>query len=372
MYNIPHAFRIKGDFGTVYITENGIVDTVPEGVPYLNNIYVDDDIIDRDSFQYHIILKHMYDILDHRYRSDGNIDNIDIVVNYDSYLAFHKMDIIMYHGDIEISNTLGHKALLKEVYTKTIVRVYKNHMKFMNLKLFRSRMNSIEAVHRSQHSHAPRQSLVDSQWLPMCLGDSELYTHFFKRKRKYTDMSLYCMYLDAYLAWESKEGGPYNTIESVYNCETSDDVSINDIDIDSIIYDNADIFEVIESNNRISISSDFVNKIQIDDIPKQNNYSKFLDFKNLHMINTDYPNPIGSNVKFRNKNLLITVEDACRNELLPYVSTMYVRIPDKVVNMIKERISSIINFNYAENRKETVRDNEIEEQVRTVGIETEG
>ena len=365
MYNRPFAFRIKGDFGTVYITTNGIVDTAPEGVPFVSNIHVDDDIIDRDSFKYDVILKHLYDILDHRYRSDGSIDNIDITTYYNSYRDHYEIDIIIYHGNVVISNTLGHKALLKEVYTKTHIYAEEKGIKFRDLRMFRSRMNATEAKERFQHSHSQRYYMHSPDWSSMCLGNSELYIHFFKRKRKYTDMSLYCVYLDAYLAWESKEGGPYTTIESVYNCNSnnSNDTIIYDFDIDRVIYDNADAFEVIELNNRITVSSDFINKIRIDNIPKQNNYGNILDFNNLIVNNTDHKNPIKSYCKFRNKELLLTVEDTDKEEILPYISTMYNRIPNKIVDMIKERVSSIINLNYANNTEETV---------RTVGVETEG
>ena len=365
MYNRPLAFRIKGDFGTVYITANGIVDTAPEGVPFVSNIHVDDDIIDRDSFRHHLILKHFYELLDHKYRSDGSIDNIDITTYYSSYRDHYEIDIIIYHGNIEVSNTLGHKALLKEVYTKTFIHADEKGMRFKNLKMFRSRLNATEASDRFQHSHSQRQYMSSPDWVHMCLGDSELYTHFFKRKRKYTDMSLYCVYLDAYLAWESREGGPYSTIEYVYNSPSIqiDNANLNDVDIDRIIYDNADVFEVVESNNTITVSSDFINKIEIDGIPKQNGYQNYLNFDNLNMINEVYKDPIRSCCKFRNKELLLTVEDTDKEEILPYISTLYNRIPDKLVDMIKERISSIINLNYANNTEETV---------RTVGVGAEG
>jgi len=366
MYNRPLAFRIKGDFGTVYITEDGIVDTAPEGVPFVSNIHVDDDIIDRDTFKYHIILKHLYELLDHKYKSDGNIDNIDITACYVYYRNGYDINIIIYHGDIEISNTLGHKALLKEVYTKTHTIIDEKGIKFNNLRMFRSRLNSIEIDKNFQHSHSSSQYARSTEWwLHMCLGDSELYTHFFKRKRKYADLALYCLYLDAYLAWESKEGGPYNTIESVYDCPSDeiDDTDLNNVDIDKIIYDNADIFEVVESNNTITVSSDFINKIEIDSIPKQNGHQNYLNFDNLNMINKVHKEPIVSSCKFKNKTLLLTVEDVDKEEILPYISTMYNRIPNKIVDMIKERISSIINLNYANNTEETV---------RTVGVEEEG
>ena len=367
MYNRPPAFRIKGDFGIVYITANGIVDAIPEDTPFVSNIHVDDDIIDRDSFKYHIILKHLYELLDHKYKSDGNIDNIDIKAYYTYYRDDYDINIIIYHGDIEISNSLGHKALLKEVYTKTRLLIDEKGIKFKNLSMFRSRLNSIEANEKFQHSHSQSQYINSSDWSSMCLGASELYTHFFKRKRKYADMALYCLYLDAYLAWESKEGGPYNTIESIYNCRSNEtnDTSLNDvdIDIDRIIYDNADVFEVVESNGRITVSSDFINKIEIDGIPKQNSYKNRLNFDSLNMINKNFKDPIASQCYFKNKKLLLTVEDTDKEEILPYISTMYNHIPNKIVDMIKERISSIINLNYANNTEETV---------RTVGVRAEG
>lgn len=356
----PLAFKIKGDFGTVYITESGIKDVAPEGVPYVANIHPDDDIIDRDSFKYDVILKHLYDILDHRYRSDGDINNIDINIRYRNYADVYAIDIKMYHGDIEIVNSLGHKALLKEVYTKTMIRADERGIKFVHLDILRTCINTVEAEKKFYHSHAPGLSMVRPNWCPMCLGDSELYNHFFKRKRKNTDMSLYSVYLDAYLTWESREGGPYSTIESVYNCPTDDssvNINIDDINVDDLIYKHADVFQVVDYNGKLTVSSDFMNHIEIEGIPKINSYDNFFDFDILKS-STGYTG--GDDVEFgetfRGVPLRMAIEDIDKDELMPYIHTMYNRAPRNLMDTIKNRVSSIINLNYENsNRTEEVR-----------------
>jgi len=370
----PLAFKLKGDFGTVYITNSGIKDVTIEGVPYVSNIHPDDDIIDRDSFKYNAIITLLYELLDHKFKSDGHLNNVDIILNSIDFVisgseTFYKITIKMYHGNIEISNTLGHKALLKEVYTKTIINVDERGMKFQNLEMFRARINSIEAKHRFFHSHAKSVVMRDDNvyWSDMCLGNSELYTHFFRRKRKYSDIALYCLYLDSYLAWESKEGGPYNTIESVYDCRSNDriNININDIDVDDVIYKNADVFQVVSAGSEfITVSSDFINTIEIDGVPKTNSYSSYFDVNKLNMFNTDYQSEIESNdVSFKNKHLSMTIENTDKEELMRYIFTMYNTIPKEIINEIKNRISSIINLNYEKNNRE---------EVRNAGVTAEG
>ena len=356
----PLAFKIKGDFGTVYITEGGIKDVAPEGVLYVVNIHPDDDIIDRDSFKYDIILKHLYDILDHRYRSDGDINNIDIDVKYRNYSDIYYINIKMYHGDIEIVNSLGHKALLKEVYTKTIIKADERGMKFAGLDILRTCINTVEAEKKFYHSHSPGVSVSRPSWCPMCLGDSELYRHFFRRKRKNTDMSLYSVYLDAYLAWESKEGGPYSTIESVYDCPIDDssvNISIDHVNVDNLIYKHADIFQVVDYNGKLTVSSDFMNHIEIEGVRKTNSYGNFFDFD---IFKTTTGNTGGNDVEFasatfRGVPLRMAIEDIDKEELMPYIHTMYNRAPKNLMDTIKNRVSSIINLNYENSNSEEVR-----------------
>ena len=356
----PLAFKIKGDFGTVYITEGGIKDVTPENVLYVANIHPDDDIIDRDSFKYHIILKHLYDILDHRYKCDGDISNIDIDVRYIHYSDTYNINIKMYHGDIEIVNSLGHKALLKEVYTKTFIKADERGMRFATLDILRTCINTIEAEKRFWHSHAPGVSTSHPSWFPMCLGDSELYTHFFKRKRKNTDMSLYSVYLDAYLAWESKEGGPYNTIESVYNCPTDDssvNISIDDVNVDNLIYKYADVFQVVDYNGKLTVSSDFMNHIEIEGVRKINSYDNYFDFDILRTT-TSHTGGVDvefSSATFRGVRLRMATEDINKDELMSYIHTMYNRPPENLIDTIKNRVSSIINLNYEKSNREELR-----------------
>jgi len=361
----PLAFKIKGDFGTVYITEGGIKDVAPEGVLYVSNIHPDDDIIDRDSLKYDVILKHFYDILDHRYKSDGNISNIDIDVRYKDYYDSYYIDIKMYHGNIEITNTLGHKSLLKEIYTKTFIIADERGMKFRSLKMLRTRINSVEYSNKFFHPHSPSIPSSRIQWSPMCLGDSVLYNHFFKRKRKITDMSLYSVYLDAYLAWESREGGPYSTIENVYNCpnnQANSNVNIDNIDIDDIIYKHADIFQVVDYAGKLLVSSDFMNDIKIEGVHKINSYNNYFDISLLRKLD-NLPDIIESNViEFKGMPLKLVIEDIDKEELKLYMPTIYNMPPKELMGMIKNRVSSIINLNYEKNNREEVRNTGVTEE----------
>jgi hypothetical protein len=337
----PLAFKIKGDFGTVYITKGGIKDVAPEGVLYVSNIHPDDDIIDRDSLKYDIILKHLYDILEHRYKSDGNINNIDI------------------------TNTLGHKSLLKEIYTKTFISADERGMKFRSLEMLRTRINSVEYSNRFFHPHSPSIPSSRIEWSCMCLGDSVLYNHFFKRKRKITDMSLYSVYLDAYLAWESREGGPYITIENVYNCsdnQANSNVNIDNIDIDDIIYKHADIFQVVDYRGKLFVSSDFMNDIKIEGVHKTNSYNNYFDINLLRKFD-NLPDIIESNViEFKGMPLKLVIEDIDKEELKLYMPTIYNMPPKELMGMIKNRVSSIINLNYEKNNREEVRNTGVTEE----------
>lgn len=368
MFEKPLAFKIKGDFGTVYITKDGIKDvatyiTKDEVLPYVSNIHPDDDIIDRDSFKYNNIIIPLYELLDHKYKSDGHLDNIDVTVNRD-YQEKYWINVKIFHGDIEISNSLYHKAILKKLYTKTRLYADEKGLKFRELFLFRTEINSVEANKMFIHPHSPGIRVESPRWSPMCLGDSELYKHFFRNKRKYSDMALYCLYLDAYLAWESKEGGPYSTIESVYDCENNKANKIEDIDVESVIYDNADIFKVVESSGHITVSSDFINDIEIEGVTKTNSLNNYLNVDMLKLKRTDYSNDVikGQHVFFKGENLTLSVKDIDTEKLMPYLVTVYNTIPKRTLSQIKRRLSSIINFNYANN----------EETIRSTGATTEG
>jgi hypothetical protein len=173
-------------------------------------------------------------------------------------------------------------------------------------------------------------------------------------------MSLYSVYLDAYLAWESKEGGPYNTIENVYNCPIDDssvNISIDDVNVDNLIYKHADIFQVIDHNGKLAVSSDFMNHIEIEGVRKTNSYSNFFDFDILKAT-TGY---VGGNdiefptVTFRGVKLRMAIEDIDKDELMPYIHTMYNRPPGNLMDIIKNRVSSIINLNYEKSNREEVR-----------------
>lgn len=266
----------------------------------------------------------------------------------------------MYHGDIEIINSLGHKALIKEVYTKTFIIADERGMKFRDLNILRTCINIIEAEKKFCHSHAPGLSTFRPSWSSMCLGDSELYKHFFKRKRKHTDMSLYSVYLDTYLAWESKEGGPYSTIESVYNCPIDDssvNISIDDVNVDNLIYKYADVFQVVDYNGKLTVSSDFMNHIEIEGVRKTNSYGNYFDF-DIFKTTTSYTggNDVEcSSATFKGVPLRMAIKDIDKDELMSYMPTIYNRPPGNLMDTIKNRVSSIINLNYEKSNREEVR-----------------
>tara|TARA_R110001599_G_scaffold59401_3_gene165006 strand:+ start:5812 stop:6930 length:1119 start_codon:yes stop_codon:yes gene_type:complete len=372
MLNNPFTFKIKGDFGTVYITKDGIKDVAPETVPYVSNIHPDDDIIDRNSLVWDSIINLLYDFFDHTFKVYGHLNNVDVISSDICYPTqnngLYKIDLIIYHGDVEISNTLGHKALLKGIYTKTILWASQNGVKFHSLYMFRNKLNSIEARNQFMHPHAPALRIRENGsvgWLPMCLGESDLWNHFFKRKRKNTDMSLYCMYLNSYIAWESREGGPYSTLENIYDCKNNKDLTVDNIDIDDIIYKYADVFEVVANGNELVVSSDFINKITIENITKTNSYGNYLDFDQLELKNTNFQNhtSVEERVLFKGSVINLCIENTDKAEITPYLSTLYNTVPKEILSKIKQRLSLIINFNYANNKTE---------EVRSTGVTTEG
>ena len=181
-------------------------------------------------------------------------------------------------------------------------------------------------------------------------------------------MSLYSVYLDAYLAWESREGGPYSTIETVYNCsnnQANSNVNIDNIDIDDIIYKHADIFQVVDYRGKLIVSSDFMNNIKIEGVHKINSYDNYFDISLLRktVLLDNLPDIIESNViKFKGMPLKLVIEDIDKEELKLYMPTIYNMPPKELMGMIKNRVSSIINLNYEKNNREEVRNTGVTEE----------
>ena len=84
----------------------------------------------------------------------------------------------------------------------------------------------------------------------------------------------------------------------------------------------------------------------------------------LKLKRTDYSNDVikSPDVFFKGENLTLSVKDIDTEKLMPYLVTVYNTIPRRTLSQIKRRLSSIINFNYANN----------EETIRSTGATTEG
>jgi len=121
--------------------------------------------------------------------------------------------VILYYPEIEITNSLEIKHIIKELYVRIeFDYVNKNFIPSINLVGYRGKISNAEYNESYYHSH------LSGNVGNFCLGSSELRSHLVLMNRGYTqtDLEVFFILLDNYVRWESLEGVPYKSIKNLY------------------------------------------------------------------------------------------------------------------------------------------------------------
>ena len=332
------------------------------GTDTLCNITEDDDAVSRKSLEYEPVWKNLSDLLEAHYDMTGSFDSIDIKLAGQDII--HNLftihyDVIIKHGDIEIKNEYNEFTLLKGVYTKTSFMSNIKRTKFRDISIFRDTFNEIEAKLQYVHSHGHRINILNSRpynkgFSSMCLGTAAITK--FKRGRKHQDMFMYLAYLDSFLRWESLDGGPYIKIHELYHLACGNKFEIKNVDIDDIIYKNAEnITAFIDNKGEISASSDIVNHIEDENlkcVSKSGHVMSEDGWHVNHIIDSETPRIFDPSVKFKGEDIKIRIIDYDNSKMKKYVQSCFNHVPQDIGNEITKRVNQILKIYYEPTKQE--------------------
>lgn len=152
------------------------------------------------------IIKKMWESLEAIYSGNWDMQNdlrSELLNHYIVYIKF---------PEIEISNKNDNKHIIKDLYVKIGYKINGSNVKLTELQGYRGKMTYEEHSSKYSHSHLPSSGL--NSFAPFCLGSSEMAD--LKNDWVITEddfdqilFELFLYQLDAYVRWESLDGGPY-------------------------------------------------------------------------------------------------------------------------------------------------------------------
>ncbi len=274
----------------------------------------------------------------------NGLDDVDIMINGVFPISMWNITVTLRHEDFYITNSKGYKHLIKGLYTRSKISVTGNKVKLSDFRIFRDTYSKFESVNSYIHSHVTSgsPSLVFKK---VCMGESELKTTFM-RKISVRNFDIYrmFMYIDAFIKWESLEGGPHFSLDYLYS-NIGIENSNTDITIDDIInvIENID-FQVIVYGTYLSIPSNIIEEALLNIGKNKVNEN----WRKSHPENEwwkEYvysePTSMDSLVKFKEEFLTINIIPTTK-EYDECARTTYCHISDKLVDKVKEAIESKI------------------------------
>ncbi len=158
------------------------------------------------------IIKKMWESLEAIYPGNWDMQNelrSDLLNHYIVYIKF---------PEIEISNKNDNKHIIKDLYVKIGYKINGSNVKLTELQGYRGKMTYEEHSTKYSHSHLPSSGL--DSFVPFCLGSSEmadLKNDWVIMENDFDQIlfELFLYQLDAYVRWESLDGGPYHRMTEI-------------------------------------------------------------------------------------------------------------------------------------------------------------
>lgn len=121
--------------------------------------------------------------------------------------------LILLYPEINITNTLGHKHLIRDLIVAVPLTV-KGAINRMELFGLRTTMTDQERAANYNHSHLSGST---GRAQPFCLGSKEFPNYMARLNRVLLaeEFELFLVNLKEYLSWESIEGRPYTLISNI-------------------------------------------------------------------------------------------------------------------------------------------------------------
>jgi hypothetical protein len=182
----------------------------------------------------------------------NNIKRLAVEYYGEEFVDFNEFDFTILYPEIIIENSHGKKHLIKELY----VNLNLEEGCISNIKGLRGHLSLKEYNSNYLHSHLrPRNS---TSYHNFCLGENTPISNFRHIKLDSDELILsFFTTLDAYVRWESLEGGPYIRIQSI-----GDNTGLNLSNI--ILKKNLKRF-LIRYKNELFLTYNLVkNKLEVD------------------------------------------------------------------------------------------------------------
>jgi len=308
---------------------------------------------------------HHYDVLEKIYNEfsyvNENINDLDVQFS----LSYKSYKLIIYHGDIEISNSENEKHPIKELYSSFKIEhdEYNRRTWTTDFRMFRGKYSAFELLNEGGylHSHCSTYSShirdgevkIDNNFIyshDVCLGSSELGTLLGTRHNSISaiDLTTIFMYIDTFVRWESLEGGPYRKLNDMYGSTFGVRVSTDITNTDSMIRHliHSGKLDIHMRDNKINSNIDSIIRILTESNILKNNRSKknhiydlskkkkYMELENSSLL---------SQVFFNGKYVNIICEKMEENEYDQYIDLMFNNIDNNIVFDIKSKIDELLS-----------------------------
>lgn len=175
------------------------------------------------------IVKYFNSVLERAF----NKDNFEVKTLYDDYIK-----VTVFYPEIDVTNSLGIKHKLLDVYLTLIFRKLTHYIKLHDYIIFRGKYTKTEVKNNYTFSHVKPgtgRTKHNSEW---CLGNTSFksYVENCEGLMYSTELLFLISQFRSYLGWESLEGVPFKKISDLKPFEVKP-VSKYDLeyDLDTII-----------------------------------------------------------------------------------------------------------------------------------------
>lgn len=312
-------------------------------------VFIIDNFMSKDEF----IIDEIWEYDMHKLLSDtfnaavmilpNGIKDIDISF-YGNGIKY--IELIIRWGDVEITNTYEQVHPLLGMYTRCNLEYYGGKIKMTRFNMFRDKYTKFERQQGYFHSHVSSSSNI-RYFASVCLGNSNLRTTFMRRiATRNFDIYRLFMYIEAFIKWESLEGGPHFRLSNLYN-NIGEKFNINSVAIEDIIsiVENMNM-EIILKEYGVSVPSNTISEAIIDntkfkktlptvDKVKKDNW--WLDYNATS-------DPVESDVTFNGQKVMIEIIPNTEDDD-KLAETVFCYPNGAIVNYLSNKFSSILKDN---------------------------